>query len=213
MDIMSLLKKLSVAIEYDQLAEQFAQVEGYLRPAEGFALMLLAKDGEGEGAVVEIGSYQGLSTCWIATGLKARGGEKVVAIDHFMGSPEQQAGEVAESQVLVEAGTTYGKFRENVAKFGLDDYVDARVASSEDAAAAWAGPIRLLFIDGDHPYEAVKTDFTLWTPSVVPGGYIALHDLTTAPGVTQLYREVMQANDKYTEIFKVGDLGVIRKEY
>ncbi|MBI1840939.1 MAG: class I SAM-dependent methyltransferase [Verrucomicrobia bacterium] len=34
-----------------------------------------------------------------------------------------------------------------------------------------------LFIDGDHTYEGVKTDFELYSPLVAPGGLVALHDI------------------------------------
>jgi hypothetical protein len=34
----------------------------------------------------------------------------------------------------------------------------------------------LVFIDGDHSYEAVKEDIALWTPKVREGGIIAGHD-------------------------------------
>ncbi len=32
-------------------------------------------------------------------------------------------------------------------------------------------------IDGDHSYEGVKTDFSLYAPLVRPGGLIAFHDI------------------------------------
>jgi predicted O-methyltransferase YrrM len=35
----------------------------------------------------------------------------------------------------------------------------------------------LLFIDGDHSYDAVKTDFTHYSPLVRPGGLIVFHDI------------------------------------
>jgi predicted O-methyltransferase YrrM len=35
----------------------------------------------------------------------------------------------------------------------------------------------LLFIDGDHEYEAVKADFTNYRPLVRPGGLIVFHDI------------------------------------
>jgi predicted O-methyltransferase YrrM len=38
-------------------------------------------------------------------------------------------------------------------------------------------PLDLLFIDGDHEYEAVKSDFTNYGPLVRPGGLIVLHDI------------------------------------
>jgi cephalosporin hydroxylase len=35
----------------------------------------------------------------------------------------------------------------------------------------------VLFIDGDHSYKGVKTDFELWSPLVRPGGMILFHDI------------------------------------
>lgn len=32
------------------------------------------------------------------------------------------------------------------------------------------------FIDGDHTYEGVRTDWLLWSPLVRPGGIVAFHD-------------------------------------
>ena len=38
-------------------------------------------------------------------------------------------------------------------------------------------PVDFLFIDGDHSYEGVKTDFERYSRLVRPGGLIALHDI------------------------------------
>lgn len=38
-------------------------------------------------------------------------------------------------------------------------------------------PLDLLFIDGDHAYEAVKADFANYRPLVRPGGLIVFHDI------------------------------------
>lgn len=37
--------------------------------------------------------------------------------------------------------------------------------------------VDLLFIDGDHSYGGVKTDYLLFSPFVRPGGLIAFHDI------------------------------------
>jgi predicted O-methyltransferase YrrM len=39
------------------------------------------------------------------------------------------------------------------------------------------GEIDFLFIDGDHFYEGVKSDYEMYSPLVRPGGIIAFHDI------------------------------------
>jgi len=39
------------------------------------------------------------------------------------------------------------------------------------------GTVDLLFIDGDHRYDGVKSDFELYQPLVRKGGYIIFHDI------------------------------------
>lgn len=66
--------------------------------------------------------------------------------------------------------------------FGTPEAIDRYAlieSTSLDAARGWsrkALSIGFLFIDADHSYEAVKADYDAWSPWVVPGGWIALHD-------------------------------------
>jgi predicted O-methyltransferase YrrM len=133
-------------------------VEGWCKPPERAALYRLARDGPGEGLIVELGCYQGLSTIYLAAGSKAAGREQVVAIDpHHLGS--------------------FPPLQDNLCRAGLDDWVRPIVAHSDEVAAAWDGQaIRLLYLDGDHRYGQVRRDFEAWQGWVVPGGVIAFHD-------------------------------------
>lgn len=155
----SVLSRLGVAADYAAVADRLASVEGFLHPLEGYALLLLAEHGPGAGAVVEIGSYLGRSTCFLAFGVKRASRPAVTAIDHFGGSPEHQAGGSHESGVLVAEGTTYNQFLRNIDTAGVAQHVRPIRASSTEAARGWREPIRLLFIDGDHSYEASRDDF------------------------------------------------------
>jgi predicted O-methyltransferase YrrM len=38
-------------------------------------------------------------------------------------------------------------------------------------------PIDLLFIDGDHTYDGVRSDYSMYSPLVRRGGLIAFHDI------------------------------------
>jgi predicted O-methyltransferase YrrM len=37
-------------------------------------------------------------------------------------------------------------------------------------------PADLIFIDADHSYDAVRSDFQAWAPKLAPGGVLAFHD-------------------------------------
>lgn len=50
--------------------------------------------------------------------------------------------------------------------------------TSEEAAELIKGGIDMIFIDGDHSYDAVTKDLELWVPKVKSGGVIAGHDYT-----------------------------------
>lgn len=204
-------EKLRTVVEFVSTAMALEEVEGFLQTVEGYALNLLAQSGPGEGAIVEIGSFMGLSTCWMALGSKQAGREPVTAIDHFTGSPEHQPGGGAENEELAKTGTTFHRFEANVAQMGVTGHVRPIQAASDAAAATWTEPIRLLFIDGDHSYEAVKSDFTLWTPFVIAGGLVAFHDVGTSPEVTRFYEERKAAGSGYSEYFRLSSLGVLVK--
>lgn len=47
----------------------------------------------------------------------------------------------------------------------------------------------MIFIDGDHTYEAVKKDYHLWKPKVRPGGILCGHDYHSYVGVKQAIDE------------------------
>jgi len=55
-------------------------------------------------------------------------------------------------------------------------------------------PVDLLFIDGDHSYEGVKSDFEMYSPLVRSGGVIAFHDIvpgreSDVGGVPRFWKE------------------------
>jgi predicted O-methyltransferase YrrM len=205
-----LIHEMNTVIELSNLSKQLAPIDGFLHELEGYALLRLAASGPGVGAIVEIGSYLGKSTCWLASGSKSTLREKVTAVDHFKGSPEHQKGGGAESAVLINEGTTFEQFKKNVRDMGLDDYVEPIVAPSAEAVKGWDRPIRLLFIDGDHSYESTKRDFNSWSPFVIPGCPIAFHDVEVSEGVTQVYRELLQGG--YEHEFTVASLAVVREK-
>ena len=211
MDSDNFLNKLKTILTYLDLAERIEQIEGFLLDIQAFALMILANEGPGCGAIVEIGSFKGRSTCCLALGTMSAHREKVYAVDHFLGSPEHQPGERCESVDLVKSGTTFPAFQENIRKAGVDSYVEPIQLTSAEAAKQWRGPIRLLFIDGDHSYAASKLDFESWSPFVIEGGIVAFHDIGGPAGVTDFYRELVSSTREYREVIQISGLALLEK--
>jgi predicted O-methyltransferase YrrM len=201
----------NAAKTYETLSTQFERVEGFLKPVEGFALYWLAQYWPGSGRTVEVGSFKGRSTCWLATGCRDGNREKVVAIDHFCGSAENQAGGSHEDTDIVASGSTLGTMRANLEKFGLSEWVDILVGSSAEVSRGWSQPIRLLFIDGDHSYEGALADFKAWSRHVVPYGLVVFHDVRIWPGVTQLFEELRSRETEWRAVGQHFTLGVLER--
>ena len=193
--IKNLFSEANSVLEFFNLVVRFKRIKGWVHPADGYLLFRLARDGEGKGAIVEIGSWMGLSTAWLAAGSKAAGREPVHAVDVFNG------GAMLQDQV------------EHLEAEGLFDHVRPIVSESAAAARAWnGGAIRLLFIDGDHRYEAVKQDFELWSPHVAIGGYVVFDDATEHyPGVVQFINEALADSKHWQHQQKTASTETFRK--
>ena len=180
-------------------------VEGWMYLEEEVWLYRAAKKVE-KGAIVEIGSWKGLSTIWLAKGSQAGHKAKVYAIDPHIGAEEhKQKGKV----------WTYDIFLANIKKAEIEDIAIPIVKTSEEANKKWNKPIGLLFIDGAHDYELVKLDFELWYPHLIKGGIIAFHD--SAPwsgweGPIKVVQEKIYNNPNFTDIGEIKSITFAKKK-
>lgn len=156
------------AADGDPLAAVFT-VEHQLSVAEVRQLAALAADVPGAQAIVEIGSYRGGSAIALALGAEQGWGSRVYAVDPhaaFVGARGATFGPADQAALYA-----------NVTRLGLGERIFVVSLPSTAAARAWnQRDIGLLWIDGDHRYEAVRQDLEAWYPHVVDGGVIALHD-------------------------------------
>ncbi|MFH1862003.1 MAG: class I SAM-dependent methyltransferase [bacterium] len=170
----------------EEVKELTAAVEGWLTEPEGELLFRLASQCTGRGVIVEIGSWKGKSTIWLAMGLEnsaAAKQTKIFAIDPHSGSSEHQEmyGEVR----------TFEEFKANIANAQINHLIVPLVKASEQAADEMDQAVELVFIDGAHEYEFVKLDFELWFPKVIDGGIMAFHDTTLWPGPKRVVRDLV----------------------
>jgi len=66
-------------------------------------------------------------------------------------------------------------------------------------------PLDLIFIDGDHSYEAVKHDFTLTSQWLSSNGMLAMHDILEFEGVARVVGEAL-GSGKWTTVGQVKNL-------
>jgi predicted O-methyltransferase YrrM len=172
------------------------KTQGWLTEAEGEALFRLASQCRPPGVIVEVGSFLGKSTTWIALGTRSGSGLKVCAVD----PQSRQPG-------------TYEVFTRNVRAAGIEGTVVPYVMTSADAASKIDDDVVFAFIDGSHLYEDVKLDVKLWYPKVVKGGYMAFHDALCngAKGVHDAVKEDVYESGRFRNVRFVGSLVICQK--
>jgi MMP 1-O-methyltransferase len=193
------------------------RASGFMPTAEGLALHAAAHEALPHGPVLEVGTYCGKSTLFLATAAREVGG-LVITVDHHRGSEEHQAGWEYHDPTLVDTAgrlDTLGRFRGTLADSGLEPYVLAVVGRSADLARVWTSELGMVFIDGGHTDEAATTDFESWAHRVAGGGLLVIHDVFPDPadGGQAPYRIYRRALDggAYAEHGAEGSLRVLRR--
>lgn len=123
--------------------------------------------------MLEIGAAYGYSTVVLA-----QTAQLVVSID-----PHEQMGSLLE-------------FKRNITEYGIKDRVLMSIGDSKQVLPQLIGTnmrFNLVFIDGDHHYEAVKADIANAKHLLCPSGVIACHDYheDTCPEVAPAIDELL----------------------
>jgi len=195
-----------------------ASVKGFLDEEEGRCLYEIALEAGPRGPCLEIGSYCGKSTLYLATACQ-KSNSILFSIDHHQGSEEQQPGEEYFDPDLYDPQTggvdTFREFKATIARGKLEDTVVPIVNRSEVVARRWATPLSLVFIDGGHSMEAACTDYNAWVGHILPSGYLLIHDIFTDPseGGQAPYHIYKLALDSglFRKVKKVKTLGVLQR--
>lgn len=155
-------------------------VKGFLHEAEGAVLYSLGLMASKLGPCLEVGSYCGKSTVYLGSGVREGKGQ-LFALDHHRGSEEHQLGEEYHDPELFDAEIqrmdSLPAFRRTLFRAGLEANVIPIVATSAQLGAVWQIPLGLVFIDGGHSFAAAETDLRAWVGHILPGGYLAIHDI------------------------------------
>lgn len=181
-------------VNFDQRVEEIKtsvkNIQGWLSEDAGITLYELALKYSPNGVMVELGSWKGLSTVWLANGIKDRGNGKLYSVDTWKGTENEETH--AEMLKDYEPDQLYNEFLNNIKTAGVSEYVEPLRMTTLQASRLWPieKSIGLLMIDADHSYEGVKKDFEFWSPLVADGGLIVFDDVPTWPGPTKLITQL-----------------------
>jgi predicted O-methyltransferase YrrM len=202
----------------DQHRRYAEAAKGFMPPDEGEALWAAAAAYAQIGPIVEIGTYCGKSTIYLAAAA-ASAGQHVITVDHHRGSEENQPGWEYHDASLVDPAVglldTLPTFRSTLAGSGLEEHVIAIVGRSADVARLWSRPIGMLFIDGGHTEAAATTDYEGWAPRITAGGALVIHDVFPNPadGGRPPYLIYLRAlaSGAFKEVSVTGSLRVLER--
>jgi len=202
-----------------ELRKHAEAARGFMPVDEGQALYEAGMAVAVDGPLLEVGSYCGKSAVYLGAAARERG-RVLFSVDHHRGSEENQPGWEWHEPDLVDPAVgkmdTLPLFRRTVHDAGLEGTVVAVVGDSPRIAAIWATPLALLFIDGGHGVEPARSDYERWTPHVLPGGQLVIHDVFPDPAeggrppYEQIYRPAL-ASGRFAEVRAVGSLRVLER--
>lgn len=141
--------------------------------------------GNASGLLLEVGSYLGASAAVLAEALRwerrtAEG--RVYCIDTW------------ENDAMSEGRCdTYEQFLGNTARWR--QLIVRLRGPSIEVELPTDRSLDLVFIDGDHSYEAARADVDRFAPRVAQGGRLVLHDHRSKPGVARVLGEMLSGGD------------------
>jgi len=155
------------------------RIHTHLTRCERLMLYRLGLNQPTEAVMVEIGSYLGASSCFLAAAALEIHGARLHCVDTW------------ENEGMSEGSRdTWQDFQYNTREYQY--VIEPHRGRSLDVARTFTHRIDLIFIDGDHSYEGCHGDIVNWLPFVKDGGCVILHDLGWAEGVQKVVNEELR---------------------
>jgi predicted O-methyltransferase YrrM len=141
--------------------------------------------------VVEVGSWQGYSTSFLASAVRDSRNGAMYAIDHFRGNVGKEDRYRVGSEDLSDLRAN---FERNMERLGLRERIELLDMPNDEAVKRLAGrKIRFLFVDGDHSREGVEKDIRLFLPLLLSGAIVVFDDFAARfPGVAEATDERLE---------------------
>jgi len=186
-----------LAVETDEVQDalKFLGTIGGASAAESESKLRYAMEVQPPNSIVELGVFAGQGVTSLACGSNFAHGVPVFGVDLF-GSQSSGQGD------KYDAPDNESMARAWADRFGVGHLVTLICSDTIAAAAAWEKPIGLLVIDAGHEYEQVLADFQAWTPHLVPGGLLMMHDARNDgwPGIDRVIAESIRPTGEWEEL-------------
>jgi len=170
-------------------------------PAE---LDALERHAAGARQALEIGTYQGVSAARIARAL-APGG-LLYCVDPWPQTEDR------------EDNPCWSVCQRHLRRSGMKNRTRILRGYSGEMAAQTPDHLDFAFVDGDHSWEGIKTDWSLVSEKMRSGGVVCLHDSFAPAGedwrrldCSVYFEEVIQKDARFCFIERVHSLAVLRK--
>ncbi len=192
------------------IKEKVSSINGWLDIDEACLLYDMAANADGD--IIEIGSWQGRSTAALALGAASGKKASVWAVDPFIGT-QSHPRKTNHDTLPVGNECSPQMLRENLDRVGVNGSVKIIAKPSQDAAGDVPDQCSLLWIDGDHAYDAVCRDFDLYLPKVKVGGFVVIHDVCSLdPGVVKaIDHKIAGLPNQWRMIDQVNKAMVLRR--
>jgi predicted O-methyltransferase YrrM len=165
----------------------------------------LAHHASGRKRLAEIGVWHGVTTSRLRQAMAPDA--VLLAIDPY------PAGRLGFSMPMVVARKEVSRVSNGSVKWLRQTSVAA--ASSLDRSETFD----FVFIDGEHTYDGLQADWTAWSPRLVDGGTIGLHDSRSTPqrliddaGSVRFTTEVILNDPRFEVADTVDSLTVLRRK-
>jgi predicted O-methyltransferase YrrM len=169
----------------------------------GIELNCLARHARGRRVALEIGTFQGVSARVIAQALDPAG--KLYCVD-----PWDPVGQ-RENEVFTIA-------KRHFRRSGLQERFVLLQGTSATMAGRLPESMDFAFIDGDHSYKGLETDWAIVAPRIVAGGVVCLHDTTVPPaepdrthGSVRYFEEAIRTDVRFRHVETIHSLNVMQR--
>jgi predicted O-methyltransferase YrrM len=153
---------------------------------------------------IEIGTYQGVSAAIIAKALQPGG------VLHCVDSWPEHFGRPNPCRLIA---------MRHFQRTNVTTQIKIHHGNSSQMQASLPQRCDFAFIDGDHSWEGIDSDWRLLSPRITPGGLVCLHDAVVPESEPRrihdscrYYNDIISSNNRFRLLETVHSMVVLRRE-